>query len=85
MYLHLTCSISYGVKQYLDTRNVNKFNLIQINSIDRGLRHMSQFVKMNTHTNVIIASAPHCYDLAASSKVNQEVQKFNRKLKNLWN
>jgi hypothetical protein len=28
-----------------------------------------------------MASAPHRYDLAASSKVNQEVQKFNRKLK----
>jgi uridine phosphorylase len=46
-----------------------------------SLRHISQFVKTNSHTNVIIATAPHRYDSVASSVVNEEVLKFNRKLK----
>jgi replicative DNA helicase len=56
-------------------------NDICYNNIGRSLRHICQFVKRNAHMNVIIASTPDHYDLAASSKVNQEVQKFNRKLK----
>jgi hypothetical protein len=44
-----------------------------------SLRHISQFIKTNSHTNVIIATALHCYDSVASSMVNDEVLKFNRK------
>jgi hypothetical protein len=34
MYLYLTCSTSFGVNQYLDIWNGNKFNSIQFNSTE---------------------------------------------------
>ena len=46
-----------------------------------SLSLISQFAKRLTHTNIVVASVPHCYDLLASSKVHQEICKFNRKLK----
>jgi hypothetical protein len=52
---------------------LGRSNDICHNKIDKSLSHISQFVKRNTHTNVIIATAPHRYDSVASSKVNQEV------------
>ena len=48
---------------------------------DESLSLISQFAKRRTHMNVVVASVPHRYDLSASSKVNQEICKFNRKLK----
>lgn len=51
------------------------------NNIDRNLSHISQFVQRNTHTSIIISTAPHCYDSVASCNVNQEVQIFNKNLK----
>jgi hypothetical protein len=48
---------------------------------DKSLNLISQFAKRLTHTNVVVAPVPHHYDLSASSKVNQEICKFNRKLK----
>ena len=48
---------------------------------DKSLIAVSQFVKKLTHTNVVVASVPYRYDLPSTSKVNQEIHKFNRKLK----
>lgn len=39
-------------------------------------------MKNNTKTNIIVATVPHCYDLAPNSNVNQEILKFNWKLCN---
>ena len=48
---------------------------------DNSLSLISQFAQRLIHTNVVVASVPHRYDLSASSKVNHEIRKFNRKLK----
>jgi len=49
------------------------------NSQDR-LKHVTNFVKMNSHTNIILMSVPHRHDLYEWSCVNSEVKAFNRKL-----
>jgi len=48
--------------------------------MDRRLSHISQFAKRSAHTYIIIATALHCYNSVASSKVNQEIHIFSRKL-----
>ena len=50
------------------------------NNTMEGLSSVLQFVKNSEHTNVIIVDAPHRFDLEASSRVNKEVNTFNRKL-----
>jgi hypothetical protein len=71
-----------------DITNLSSNNVLMCGSNDLGqnniymsLRHISEFVKTNSHTNVIIATAPHHYDSVASSMANEEVLKFNRQLK----
>jgi hypothetical protein len=44
------------------------------------LSHIFQFVKRNTRTYIIMATDLQSYYSVASSKVNQELQIFNRKL-----
>ena len=39
-------------------------------------------MKNYTKTSIIVATVPHCYDLAPNFNVNQEVLKFNWKLCN---
>jgi len=51
-------------------------------NVGSNLKYISQFMKNNTKTNSIVATVPHCYDLATNSNVNQEVLKFNSKLCN---
>jgi len=46
-----------------------------------GMKHLLEFVTNANHTNVILMSAPHRYDLMSNSCVNNEVEKFNRKLR----
>ena len=45
-----------------------------------GMKHLLEFVTNANHTNVILISAPHRYDLMSNSCVSVEVEKFNRKL-----
>jgi len=45
-----------------------------------GMKHLLEFVTNVNHTNVILMSAPHRYDFMNNSCVNNEVEKFNRKL-----
>jgi len=45
------------------------------------MRHILEFVINANHTNVILMSAPHRYDLIRDSCVNNEVEVFNRKLR----
>jgi len=45
-----------------------------------GLQHLSNFVKSNTHTNIILTTVPHRHDIPDWSCVNSEVKTFNRKL-----
>jgi hypothetical protein len=53
------------------------------NDTMKGLSSVSQFVKNNEHTNMIVVDTPHRFDLATSSCVNKEVIAFNRKLKKI--
>jgi lysophospholipase L1-like esterase len=55
-------------------------NDVSKNNSQDGLKHMTNFVKRNSHTNVIIMSVPHRHDLPVWSCVNNEVKAFNRKL-----
>jgi hypothetical protein len=54
-------------------RNVTK------NNSQGGLKYIVNFVEINSHTNIILVSVPHRYDLSDWSGVNNEVNTFNRK------
>ncbi|PNF32780.1 hypothetical protein B7P43_G04509 [Cryptotermes secundus] len=54
-------------------------DLISDNS-SRTLWHISQFVKQNTQTNIVLLTIPHRYDQTVKSYINEEIMKFNRKL-----
>jgi len=55
-------------------------NDIAKNNFKMALRHIRNFIKSNNHTNIILVSVPHTYDLMQSSCVNNEIRSFNRKL-----
>jgi len=50
------------------------------NNSTAGMKHLLEFVTNANHTNVILISAPHRYDLMNNSCANIKVEKFNRKL-----
>jgi hypothetical protein len=56
------------------TNDVNK------NNSQDGLKHITNFVKVNSHTNIILMGVPHRHDLSEWSCVKSEVKAFNRKL-----
>ena len=45
------------------------------------MKYLLKFVISANHTNVILMSAPHRYDLMSNSYVKKEEEKFNRKLR----
>jgi hypothetical protein len=55
-------------------------NDIARNNSIAGMKHIVEFVINANHTNVILMSAPHRYDLIRNSCVNNEVEVFNSKL-----
>jgi hypothetical protein len=55
-------------------------NDVSKNNSQDGLKHITNFVKVNNHTNIILMSAPQRHDLSERSCVNSEVNAFNRKL-----
>ena len=56
-------------------------NDIVRNNSTVGMKHLLEFVINANPTNVILMSAPHRRGLMSNSCVNNEVQKFNRKLR----
>jgi hypothetical protein len=50
------------------------------NESEKGLVHISKFIKQRNHTNIIVVSAPKRHFLLTRSCVNSEVITFNRKL-----
>jgi hypothetical protein len=56
------------------TNNVSK------NNFQVGLKHITNFVKVNSRTNIILMSVSHQHYLPVWSCVNSEVKAFNRKL-----
>ena len=55
-------------------------NDIAKNNSKEGLRHISNFVNNNTHTNIVMQVIPYRHDLVSWSCINKEVTVFNRKL-----
>jgi lysophospholipase L1-like esterase len=55
-------------------------NDIAKNNAKIALNHISNFVKLNNHTNIIVTNLPHRFDLPQSSCVNSEISLFNRRL-----
>ena len=45
------------------------------------MKHPLELIMNATHTNVILVSAPHRFDLMETSCVNHEIENFNRKLR----
>ena len=50
------------------------------NNFQAALKHVTNFVKVNSHTNIILMHVPHRHDLPQWSCVNSGVKAFNRKL-----
>jgi hypothetical protein len=50
------------------------------NNTKEGLRHVSNFVRTNYHTNIVLLCLPYRHDLLDWSCVNKEITVFNRKL-----
>ena len=44
------------------------------------MKHLLEVLISANHNNLILMNAPHRYDLMSYSCVNNEVEKFNRKL-----
>jgi len=57
-------------------------NDIAKNNSSVGMKNLLELVVNSTHTNVILMSAPHRYNLMETSCVNYEIENFNRKLHN---
>jgi hypothetical protein len=55
-------------------------NDIAKNETNIGLTHITNFVKLRKHTNVLLMGVPTRFDLSPTSCVNSEVIAFNRKL-----
>jgi len=55
-------------------------NDVAKNNAKMALNHISNFVKSNNHTNIIVTNLPHRFDLIQHSCVNSEMRSFNRKL-----
>ena len=55
-------------------------NNIAKNESEKGLVHISNFVKQRKHTNIIIVGAPKRHDLSPTSCVTSEVTTYNKKL-----
>jgi lysophospholipase L1-like esterase len=50
-----------------------------------ALARIVNLIQNDYNTNIIIMDIPHRYDLSFSSYMNCEIQKFNRKLKEIVN
>ena len=48
-------------------------NDIAKNNAKTALKHISNFVKSNNHTNIIVTNLPHRFDLPQYSCVNSEI------------
>jgi hypothetical protein len=58
-------------------------NDVSRNNSQKGLKSLTNFVEVHSHTNIILVCVPHRHDLPEWSCVNKEVETFNRKLAKL--
>ena len=50
------------------------------NYVKMAIKYVTNFIKVNNHTNIIVLSVPHRHNLMESSCINKEIRSFNRKL-----
>jgi len=55
-------------------------NDVNKNNSQDGLTHVTNFVKVTSHTNIILMCVPYRHDLSEWSCVNSQVKTFKRKL-----
>ena len=55
-------------------------NDVSKNNSQDGLKSLTKFVEVHSHTNIILMCVPQHHDLPEWSCVNSEVKAFNRKL-----
>jgi hypothetical protein len=53
------------------------------NEANNGLTHLAKFVNSRQNTNIMTLTVPRRYDLQETSRVNKEIEVFNRKLHNM--
>jgi hypothetical protein len=58
-------------------------NDVERNNSSKALHQIMNFIINSKHTNIILITAPHRYDLMQSSCMNSEIKSFNRKLKKM--
>jgi hypothetical protein len=58
-------------------------NDININNTKDALKNLSNFMNSNKNVNTVLINSPHRHDLMPSSCVNNEVAKFNRRIKKI--
>lgn len=79
----LTSSTMEDIK-HLKKNDVTVFwegtNDVSKNNSQNGLKQITNFVDVNSHTNIILITVPHQHDLSEWSCVNSEAKVFNRKL-----
>jgi len=83
-----------GIKKITDSANqdvstLTKKDLVVVwgatndiakNEAKTALTHISKFVELRKHTNVLLVDVPTRFDLSPTSCVNREVVSYNRKL-----
>ena len=55
-------------------------NDVSKNNSQDGLKSLTKFVEVHSHTNIILMCVPHHHDLPEWSCINSEVKAFYRKL-----
>ena len=58
-------------------------NDYELNEFSSTFQNITNFIKTNNHTNIILISVPFRYDLLNSTAVNSSISNVNRKLKKL--
>jgi len=58
-------------------------NDYKLNELSLTLQNITNFVKNNNHTNIILMNVPLRYDLTTSISVNRNISILNRKLQKL--
>jgi lysophospholipase L1-like esterase len=60
-------------------------NDVDKNASGKGLAQTVNFLRRNQHTNVIVISVPHRFDIGGKSCINEEGRRYNRKLSKIIN
>lgn len=50
------------------------------NDAKMAIKYVTNFIKVNNHTNITVLSVPHKHNLMEFSCVNKGIRSFNRKL-----